>query len=161
MVFQLAGPLSDYSQCHNGMAHSRSEHMQRWCCFLAVFWSWRRVASPFWKLRLMTAVAPTLIHFGAISVEFIMRSLRFTILIELSQGFYAWRSYICLCLRWGRVSWDHNHASLEESWVSSGGQTNSTLISAEVRAYFINGTNGRGWGLGHASFPIWPGSILS
>ena len=61
-----------------------------------------------------------LVHFGAISVDFIMRSLHFAILTELSLGF--WRLYICLLLQWGRVSWDRNHAPLVEIWVSSGGR---------------------------------------
>ena len=54
----------------------------------------------------------SLIHFGAISVNFIMWSLCFTILTEFSLGF--------LWLQWGRVSWDRNRVFLVESWVSPG-----------------------------------------
>ena len=51
--------------------------------------SWQQVVSPFWKWWLMPAAAPTFVHFGAISVDFIMWSLCFTKLIELSLGFLS------------------------------------------------------------------------
>ena len=64
----------------------------------------------------------SLVHFGAISVDFIMWSLCFTKLIELNLGFlsgdhaftYSFNEVVC--------SWDHSHAFLVESWVSSGGR---------------------------------------
>ena len=50
--------------------------------------SWWQVVSPFLKWQLMITAAPhSLIHFGAISVNFIMWSVCFTILIEFSLGF--------------------------------------------------------------------------
>ena len=64
----------------------------------------------------------SLVHFGAISVNFIMWSLCFTKLIELSLGFLSGDHAFYLLLQWGRVSWDHSHAFLVESWVSSGGR---------------------------------------
>ena len=59
----------------------------------AIVWqsldSWQQAVSPSRKWWLMAAAAPTLIHFGAICVNFIMWSLCFMILIELSLGFFS------------------------------------------------------------------------
>ena len=60
---------------------------QRWNCYLGVFLdSWRQVVAPFWKRRLMTAAAPTLVNFRSISVDFIMWSLSIAILSEFGQS---------------------------------------------------------------------------
>ena len=96
--------------------------------------SWRQVVSPFWKWRLMTAAAPTLVHFGAISVDFIVWSLCFTKLNELSLGFlsgdhaftYSFNEVMSLGI------------IVMRSWWKVGcpqGQTNLALISAEVMAF--------------------------
>ena len=126
--------------------------------------SWRQVVSPFWKWRLMTAAAPTLVHFGAINVDFIMWSLCFTKLIELSLGF---------------LSGDHAFTNSFNEVVSLGiivmrslgvlrGQTNSALISAEVMASStlrpMGGAGGRvmpplPFGLGaYKSLVVWSNS---
>ena len=98
--------------------------------------SWRQVVSPVWKWLFMTAAAPTLVYFGAICADFIRWSLYFTKLIELSLGFlsrdhaftYSFNKVVslriiaCAVINPILLTWDHSHAFLVESWVSSGGR---------------------------------------
>ena len=84
------------------------------------FDSWSRIVSPSWKWQLMTA--------ATISVNFIMWSLSFTILIELSLGF---------------MSADHTFGHSFNGVVSFG-----IVIISWWKT---------GWGSGYTSSPIWPG----
>ena len=63
----------------------------------------------------------SLLHFGAISVDIIMGSLRFMILTELSLGFLSGDHAFAYSFN-EVVSWDSNRAFLVESWVSPGGR---------------------------------------
>ena len=120
--------------------------------------SWRQVVSPFWKWRLMTAAAPTLVHFGAISVDFIMWSLCFTILIELSLGFlsgdhaftYSFNEIVSLGIIVVRSWW-------KVGCPQGADQFGIDLCRGHGLLYFE--TYGRRRGSGHVSSSIWPGSI--
>ena len=120
--------------------------------------SWRQVVSPFWKWWLMTAAAPTLVHFGAISVDFIMWSLCFTKLIELSLGFlsgdhaftYSFNEVVSLGI------------IVMRSWWKVGcpqGPDQFGIDFCRGHDFLYFETNGRGRGSGHASSSSWPGSI--
>ena len=68
-------------------AFNESTVLQRWCCCLAVFWTG---CLTILEMAVDDRRCPQyLFHFGAISVDFIMWSLCFTKLIELSLGFLS------------------------------------------------------------------------
>ena len=96
--------------------------------------SWRQVVSPFWKWRLMTTAAPTLVIFGAIGVDFIIWSLCFTILIEISLCIfsgdhtftYSFNEVVSLWIIVVRSWWEVGcpqggrsirHCSMQRSWL--------------------------------------------
>ena len=99
----------------------------------------------------------SLVHFGAISVDLIMRSLHFMILTELSLGF---------------LSGDHAFTySFNEvvspgiiivrSWWKVGCPQGADQFGIDLcrgHGFLHFETNGSGLGSGHASFPIWLGS---
>ena len=100
----------------------------------------------------------SLIHFGAISLDFIMWSLCFMILTELSLGLlsgdhtfvYSFNEVVSLGIiimcSWWKVGWPQG-----------ADQFGTDLCGGHGFLYFE--TNGRGWGSGDASSSIWPGSI--
>ena len=100
----------------------------------------------------------SLIHFSAISVDFIMSSLCFTILIEPSLGFlsgdrtfaYSFNEIMSLGIVIMRSWW-------RVGCPQGADQFGIDLFRGHGFLYFE--TNGRGWGSCHASTPIWPGSI--
>ena len=99
----------------------------------------------------------SLVHFGAISVDLIMRSLHFMILTELSLGF---------------LSGDHAFTYSFNEVVSPGiiivrswwkvvcpqGADQFGIDLCRGHGFLHFETNGSGLGSGHASFPIWLGS---
>ena len=100
----------------------------------------------------------SLVHFGVISVDFIMWSLCFTKLIELSLGFlsgdhaftYSFNEVVSL----GIISM--------RSWWKVGcpqGADQFGIYLCRGHGFLYFETNGRGRGSGHASSSIWPGSI--
>ena len=98
------------------------------------------------------------INFGAISVDFIMWSLCFTMLIELSLGFlsgdhafnYSFNEVVSLGIIVVRSWW-------KVGCPQGADQFGIDLCRGHGLLYFE--TNGRGRGSSHASSSIWPGSI--
>ena len=99
----------------------------------------------------------SLVHFGAISVDFNMWSLCFMLLIELSLGF---------------LSRDHAFTYFNEvvslgiivvrSWWKVGCPQGADQFGIDLcrgHGFLYFETNGRDLGSGHASSSIWPGSI--
>ena len=100
----------------------------------------------------------SLVHFWAISVDFIMWSLCFTKLIELSLGFlsgdhaftYSFNEVVSLGIIVMRSWW-------KVGCPQGADQFGIDLCRGHGLLYFE--TNGRGRGSGHASSSIWPASI--
>ena len=100
----------------------------------------------------------SLVYFGAISVDFIMWSLCFTKLIELSLGFlsrdhaltYSFNEVVSLGIVIVRSWW-------KVGCPQGADQFSINLCRGHGFLYFE--TNGRGWGSGHASSSNWHGSI--
>ena len=97
----------------------------------------------------------SLVYFGTISVDFIMWSLCFSKLIELSLGFlsgdhaftYSFNEVVPLGI------------IVMRSWWKVGCPQGADRFSIDLCRDLYFETNGRGWGSGHASSSIWPGSI--
>ena len=100
----------------------------------------------------------SLVHFGAISVNFVMWSWWLTILIELSLGFlygdHTFAYSINEVVSHGIVI----VCSLWEAGCPWGADQLGIDICRGHSCLYLE-TNGRGRGSGHASSPIWPGGV--
>ena len=102
----------------------------------------------------------SLVYFGAISVDFIMWSLCFTKLIELTLGFlsrdhaftYSFNEVVSLGILIMRSWW-------KVGCPQGADQFGIDLCRGHGFLYFE--TNGRGWGSGHASLPSGLGAYKS
>ena len=125
---------------------------------VVVWQSFGQLAAGCFTILEMAVDDHSLVHFGAISVDFIMWSLWFTILIELSPGF---------------LSGDHEFSlSFNQvvslgiiivcSWWEVGCPQGADQFGIDLyrgHGFFYFETNGRCRGSGHASSLIWPRSI--
>ena len=100
----------------------------------------------------------SLVHFGAISVNFIMWSLCFTVLIEFSLGFFSgdhsfahtFNKVVSLGIVIMRSRW--------KAGCPQGADQLSTDLCRGHGCLYLE-ANGRGRRLGHVSSPIWPGRM--
>ena len=100
----------------------------------------------------------SLVHFGAISVDFIVWSLCFTKLIELSLSFlsgdHAFTNSFNEVVSLGII--------VMRSWWEVGCPQRAVQFGIDLcrgDGFLYFETNGRGYGSGHASSSIWPRSI--
>ena len=100
----------------------------------------------------------SIVHFGAISVNFIMWSLCFTILIEFSLGFFS--GVHTFALSFNEVG--SLGIVIMRSWWKAGCPHVADLVGIDLcrgHGCLYLETNYRGWRSGHAPSPIWPGGM--